>query len=80
MFASAVVWVCRSSTLAWVINRGFATTGPARVLARKVCRERQGVAAPLCDDRLAIRRVFANDAVGVGNQDAPPKPKDPLPS
>ena len=45
----------------------------ARVLAGKICRESQRVAAPLGDDRLAVRRAFANDAVGVGNQKGAPE-------
>src|ERR1700733_7521335 len=39
-------------------------------LAGKVRRKSQSVAAPLGDNRLAIGRGLANDAVGIGNQES----------
>src|ERR1700689_445272 len=48
------------------MNRDYPAAG---LLTGKICRERQGVAPPLRDDRLAIGRGFAQDAVGVGNQE-----------
>ena len=49
----------------------------ARLLTGKICRERQGVASPLRDDRLAIRRGFPQDAVGIGNQKGAPEANGP---
>jgi hypothetical protein len=42
----------------------------ARPFAGKVCRKSQGVTTPMCDDRLAVRRGFAHDAVRIRNQEA----------